>query len=104
MVEIVFAVVEKMFSAFKIVIFLVEKTIGVSQKHFCVAPTLFFASEKCFSITEKIVGEARTPFGLTKNPAFLLRRSELKVDFLFWAFKPLKKLHRLERDRNRKGL
>ena len=70
MVEIVFAVVEKMFSAFKIVIFLVEITIGVSQKHFCVAPTIFFASETLFSMMEKIVGEAQTAFGITQNPVF----------------------------------
>ena len=41
----------------------------------------------------KIVGNAQTPFGLTKNPPFSCSDgpSGLKVDFLFWALKRLKK-------------
>jgi hypothetical protein len=74
MAEIVFAVLEKMFSVFKIVIFLVKTTICSSQKLFSEVETTFCASEKCFSITEKIVGKAQTQLGLT-----------------FWAFKRLKK-------------
>jgi hypothetical protein len=41
MAKIVFAVLEKMFSAAEIVIFLVETTIGVSQKRFSEVETIF---------------------------------------------------------------
>ena len=41
MAQIVFSVLEKMFSAGKIVIFLVETTIGASQKHFSEAEIIF---------------------------------------------------------------
>jgi hypothetical protein len=61
-VEIVFAVMEKMFSVSKIVIFLVEKTIGESQKLFSEAEIIFCTSETVFSMPEKIVGEAPTAF------------------------------------------
>src|SRR5271157_4561731 len=73
--EIVFAVLEKMFSAFQIIFSLVEKRIGVSPKLFSEAEKHFFGSEKCFCMTEKMFSEAPTVFSLTQNRLFPLRRS-----------------------------
>lgn len=64
MAKIVFSVVEKMFSAGKIVIFLVEIIIGVSQKHFSDAEIVILTSATGFSIPEKTVGEIKS---LTTN-------------------------------------
>jgi hypothetical protein len=71
-----------MFSVFKIVIFLVEKTIGESPKLFSEAEIIFFASVKSFSMTQKIVSEAPTAFGLTQNPAFSCSDGRAKDRFL----------------------
>jgi hypothetical protein len=65
-----------MLSAFQIIFLVVQKTIGVSPKHFSEAEKLFFATEKCFCLTEKMFSEAPTAFSLTpKSRLFLLRRS-----------------------------
>jgi hypothetical protein len=66
---------------------------------FSEAETIFFASETIFAIAEKIVSEAPAAFSLTKNPVFAAPTAGLKIDFLFRAFKRLKKSHPLERDR-----
>jgi hypothetical protein len=42
--------------------FLVQTIVGLTQTLFSEAEPIFYASEICFSITEKTVGEAPTAF------------------------------------------